>query len=200
MSRLNWFRGGRFGLRSSGCFRTSASCHRLFRPCASSLLLLSLAFGFCGCAGYRLGPSNGLAAGEKSVQVNPFPNRTLEPRLTNAVTQELRKAVQHDGTYQLATQGDGDIVVSGSITRYNRGEVTLASNDILLVRDYQLVLTAHVTAEERATGKVILDQNVSGYTMIRVGADLSSAERQALPVLAADLAKNITALLAEGKW
>ena len=167
---------------------------------ACVLALAGLALGLCGCAGYRLGPTNGLAAGEKSIQVNPFPNQTLEPRLTDAVTQQLRKALQRDGTYQLATHGDGDIVVSGSLTRYTRNEVTLASQDILTVRDYQLVLTAHVTALEHSTGKLLLDQSVSGYTLIRVGADLTSTEREALPVLAADLARNITALLVEGKW
>ncbi len=153
-----------------------------------------------GCGGYRLGPVNGQAAREKSVQVNPFVNQTLEPRLTDAVTQQLRKQLQRDGTYQLATHNDGDIVVSGSITRYNRQEVSFSSTDVLTVRDYRLELTSQVTARERSTGKVLLDQPVTGVTLIRVGNDLVSAERQALPLLAADLAKNVTELLAEGSW
>ena len=57
-----------------------------------------------------------------------------------------------------------------------------------------------MTARERSTGKVILNQPVTGYTLIRVTTDLTSTERQALPLLAADLAKNVTALLAEGGW
>jgi len=57
-----------------------------------------------------------------------------------------------------------------------------------------------VTARERSTGKVILNQPVTGFTFIRVTTDLTSAERQALPLLAADLARNATALLAEGGW
>ena len=59
---------------------------------------------------------------------------------------------------------------------------------------------AQVTARDRSTGKVILDQPVTGFTLIRVTTDLASTERQALPLLAADLAKNVTALLAEGPW
>ena len=55
-----------------------------------------------------------------------------------------------------------------------------------------------MTARDRSTGKVILDQPVTGFTLIRVTTDLTSTERQALPLLAADLAKNVTALLAEG--
>ena len=57
-----------------------------------------------------------------------------------------------------------------------------------------------MTARERGTGKVILDQPVTGFTLIRVTTDLTSTERQAMPLLAADLAKNVTALLAEGGW
>jgi hypothetical protein len=161
---------------------------------AFTTLLLS------GCAGYRLGPVNGLAAREKSVQVSPFVNLTLQPRLTDAVTAQMRKELQRDGTYQLASHDDGDIILSGTLTSYVRSEVTLAANDILTVRDFRLSLTARVTARERSTGKEILNQPVTGHTLIRVGSDLPSAERQALPLLANDLARNVTALLAEGKW
>jgi hypothetical protein len=169
---------------------------RLFRW----LLVGLLALGGSGCAGYKLGPVNGLAAGEKSVQVTPFANRTLEPRLTDAVTTQLRKALQQDGTYQLASHDDGDIVLSGSITRYQRQEVGFSASDILTVTDYRLEIRAQVTARQRNSSKVILDQLVIGSTIIRVTTDLTSAERQALPLLAADLAQNVTALLAEGSW
>jgi hypothetical protein len=159
-----------------------------------SLLLLT------GCAGYRLGPTNGVSAGEKSVQVGSFVNQTIEPRLTEEVVAQLRKELQRDGTYQLATHEDGDIVITGSITGYSRNELSFLPNDVLTVRDFRVSMTAHVTARERATGKVLLDQPVTGYTMIRVGSDLTSSERQALPLLAADLAKNVTARLVDGGW
>jgi Lipopolysaccharide-assembly len=164
------------------------------------LLVCLVALGGTGCAGYRLGPVNGLGAREKSVQVNPFENKTLEPRVGDAVTSQLRNELQRDGTYQLASHNDGDIVVSGSVNRYLRQEVSFSSSDILTVLDYRLELRAQVTARDRGSGKVILDQPVTGTTLIRVTTDLTSAERQALPLLAADLAKNVTALLAEGGW
>lgn len=165
-----------------------------------TVLGLAALVGICGCAGYRLGPPSGVTAREKSVQVNPFANQTMQPRLTDVVTSQMRKEVQRDGTFQLATRGDGDIIVTGLLTKYDRLEVTFNPNDILTVRDYRLSLTAHVTARERSSGKMLLDQPVTGYTLIRVGADLVSAERQAMPLLAQDLAQNVTALLAEGKW
>jgi hypothetical protein len=164
------------------------------------LLVGLVALGGSGCAGYKLGPVNGLTAGAKSVQVNPFTNKTLEPRLGDEVTAQLRQQLQRDGTYHLASHDDGDIVVGGSVTRYMRQVISLSPSDTLTVRDYRLELRAQVTARERGSGKVILDQPVTGFTLIRVTTDLTSTERQALPLLAADLARNVTALLTEGGW
>ncbi len=154
----------------------------------------------CGCAGYQLGPSNGMAAGSKSVQIVPFSNQTLEPRLGDAVTSAVRKEVQRDGTFQLASHDPGDIVVSGVVTRYTRFEESFVPNDVLTVKDYRVTMTAQVTARDRATGKVLFDRPVTGATLVRVGSDLVSAERQALPLLADDLAKSVTSLLADGSW
>ena len=164
------------------------------------LLVGLLALGGSGCAGYKLGPVNGLAPGGKSVQVNPFTNQTLEPRLGEELTSQLRRQLQRDGTYRLASHDDGDIMISGSVTRYLRHEISLSPGDTLTVRDYRLEMRAQISAYERGTGKVILNQPVSGFTLIRVTTNITSTERQALPLLAADLAKNVTALLAEGAW
>jgi hypothetical protein len=141
-----------------------------------------------------------MAAGAKSVQVNPFANQTLEPRLGEEVTGQLRQQVQRDGTYRLASHNDGDILISGSVTRYQRQVISLSPHDTLTVQDYRLEVRAQVSAVERSSGKVLLSQPVGGFTLIRVTTDLTSSERQALPLLAADLAKNVTALLAEGGW
>lgn len=165
-----------------------------------------LQFGFAvllacvgGCA-YRLGPTNGERSGARSVQVNPFENKTIEPRLVEAVTFALRKQLQQDGTYKLNTHDEGDIIVSGAIVTYERHSLSFQSRDALTPRDYRLKITAHVTARERGSGKVLLDTRVNGHSDIRIGPDLASAEREALPLVAADLARNTTALLVDGSW
>jgi hypothetical protein len=168
---------------------------RSFRPFALCCVLL-----LSGCAGYRLGPSNGLAPGEKSIQITPFANRTMEPRLGDAVTAALRRELQRDATYKLATHEPGDLVVSGVITGYTRHELSFVPNDVTTARDYRVNLTAQITARDRNTGKTLFDRPVTGYTLIRVNSDLAGTERQALPLLADDLAKNIAALLVDGDW
>ncbi|HEY1790511.1 MAG TPA: LptE family protein [Verrucomicrobiae bacterium] len=152
-----------------------------------------------GCAGYRLGPVNDAAAGDKSVKILPFNNQTLQPRLGDAVTQALREEVQTDGTYHLSN-GEGDIVVSGIITSYNRTGLSYLGSDVLTANNYQVGMIAHVVIRERATGKLLLDKDVRGYTLVHVGSDLQSAERQALPLLAEDFARKVTQMLAEGAW
>ena len=137
-----------------------------------------------GCAGYQLGPVNGAVAGEKSVEVLPFNNQTLQLRLGDAVTQALRERLQTDGTYHLATHGPGDVVVSGVITRYNREGLSYLNNDVTTTENYRVGITARVIARERATGKVLFDKSVNGYTLIHVGTDPSDPERQSLPLLA----------------
>jgi hypothetical protein len=163
-------------------------------------LLLVCSFLLSGCAGYTLGPVGGGSTRAKSVQVMPFANQTLQPRLTDAVAEQLRKQIQQDGTYHLTHADDADIIITGAITTYSRFEVSFVPSDVLTVQDYRLGLTARVIARERGTGKVILDQPVTGFTLARAGNDLPSAERQALPLLAADFARKVTSLLAEGSW
>jgi hypothetical protein len=165
----------------------------LFAICAAAVF-------FVGCAGYHLGPVNGAVAGAKSIEVLPFNNQTLQPRLGDAVTQALRERLQTDGTYHLATRGGGDIVVTGVITGYIRDSLSFLPGDVLTAENYHVTITAHVVARESGSGKLLLDKNVSGATLIQVGTDLASAERQSAPLLAEDLARNITELITEGPW
>jgi hypothetical protein len=169
--------------------------------CDSRILFASfLVLGLSGCAGYRLGPSNGERAGEKTVEVVPFANQTTEPRLGDNATAALRKEIQRDATFRLASNEPGDIVVNGVITQFFRSGVSFQPTDVITARDYRLIMTAHITARDRATGKVLLDKTMTGDTTVRVGNDLPSAERQARPLLATDLAQRITSLLADGSW
>ena len=168
--------------------------------CLRLLCVGALATVLAGCAGYRLGPTNGVSAGARSVRITPFTNKTLMPQLSENVMNSLRKNLQRDGTYHVETHEDGDIILSGVITDYQRTELSLQPADVLTVLDYQITMTAQVTARERATGKIILNRAVIGRTSIRAGNDLTSAERQAMPLLTDDLAKKTTALLVDGTW
>ncbi len=153
-----------------------------------------------GCAGYRVGPVSGDVAGDRSIEVTPFASKVIEPRVGDAVTTSLRRQLQQEGTFRLNTRGEADIVVTGSVVEYDRSSLSVQPEDVLTPRDYRLRIRAHVTARDRTSGRVLLDREVLGHTTLRVTPDLSSAERQAIPQAADELARNITALLTEGVW
>ena len=162
------------------------------------LACLALVLFAAGC-GYTLGPTNGLTAGEKKVQITPFLNNTFQPRLGDAVTTALRRKIQEDGTYRLASHDDADIIVTGVLKKYVRHELSFEPHDVLTVQDYRVSVVAEYTARNLNTGSVMNWTNIS-YTLVRVGSDLTSSERQAMPVLAEEVAKNITDSLADGSW
>jgi Lipopolysaccharide-assembly len=163
----------------------------------SVLWIAALLLG--GCAAYHLGPVNDAMPGDKSVEVLPFNNQTLQPRLGDAVTQALRERLESDATYRLA-DGKGDIILTGVITSYSRQGLSFLSSDVLTANNYQVGIIAHVIARDSTTGKVLLDKDVKGSTLVHVGSDLADAERQAMPLLAEDLAQNVTQMLTEGTW
>ena len=166
---------------------------KFFLPALAALAL-------AGCASYHLGPVMDQKAGDKSVEILPFNNQTLQPRLGDAITQALRERLQTDATYHLSTHGDADIIVTGVIRTYQRIGLGYSSSDSITPENYRIEVTAHVTARERATGKALLDRDVKGQTLVHIGTDLASSERQALPLVSEELARAITEHLAEGSW
>lgn len=164
------------------------------------LLILCMAALLVGCAGYKLGPTNGIPAGSRSVEVRPFANKTKEPRVTEYLASALRVQLQQDGTFHLETSGRGDILVTGEIIRFSRSGLSYQTNDVLTPQEYTLSLVARVVAVNANTGKTNLNKEVFGRTYIRIGNDQSSAERQAIPLLTDDLARNAVSLLVDGDW
>lgn len=165
---------------------------------ASSFCVVALLIS--GCAGYRLGPTNGEAAGTHSVQINPFQNKTIEPHLNDYLMTSLRKNVQQDGTYRVDTHDDGNILLSGVILSYERIGLSFKPSDVITPQDYNIRITVQFIARERSTGKLVFDKPVTSHTPVRVSNDITSAERQAIPVCMDDLAKKATSLLVDGTW
>jgi hypothetical protein len=161
---------------------------------------LLLMVALTGCVGYTAGPTNGFPAGERTVKVNYFKNETLEPRLVVAVNRALKRNLQKDGTFELETRGSADLLVTGELIKFLRGGVSYTPGDTLSVRDYSMQLTAKIKVIDRATGNVIVDQEVTGSSIVRVGNDLTAGQRQAVPLIADQLARQATSLIVDGDW
>jgi hypothetical protein len=164
------------------------------------LLATLLALTLVGCAGYQLGPTNGVNAGSRTVKIQPFVNRTQEPRVSECLSTSLRKQLQQDGTFRLETSGSPDIMVTGEIIRFLRNGLSYQPNDVLAPAEYTLELQARIVAVNVNTGKTFINRTVQSVTYIRIGNDEYSDERQALPILTDALARNAVSLLADGQW
>ena len=117
---------------------------------------LAAAVMVSGCASYRLGPVNPAIPTGQAIEVGLFKNTTPQPGLIESLNASIRRELQRDGTFELATGGDGDVLLTGNITAYRRSAVSFQPRDILSVRDFEVELVTRVRAAEKTTGKVLI--------------------------------------------
>ena len=160
----------------------------------SSVLLC--AWLAAGCAGYRIGPVSN--PGYKSVAVPVFKNKTLIPQLEAQITNGVIKRLQADGTLQVDSKENADVILVGEIVRYRRQELRTSRDDSNQPREYRITIEARVEAHDRVSGMTVLKPTtVSGNAATFIGSDLQTAEYQALPFIADDLAQRVVSLLVE---
>lgn len=167
---------------------------------AAALLMMFLGLGAGGCAGYRLGPATGFAAGSRTVRVQYFDDATLQPRLSEALAQALRHRLQQDGTYRLVSAGEADVVVRGEILEFRRRPLSFQPRDVRLTRDEELEVTVHLVAADHLAGTNLVDREVTARVEVRLEGNQTSAERQALTQLARDFADRAVPLIVDGVW
>jgi len=166
---------------------------RLILTGALSVLTALLCFG---CMGYHLGPV--LKANYKSVAVVMFKNKTLQPQLEAQVSNGIIRRLQSDGTLRVESKENADIILTGQILHYRRQELRALQTAVLTPREYRINIDARVEARDRVTGDLVLSPKViTGSADTFIGTDLQSAEEQALPLIADDLARQVVSLLTE---
>jgi hypothetical protein len=146
--------------------------------------------------GYHLGPV--LKANYKSVAVVMFKNKTLQPQLEAQVSNGIIRRLQSDGTLRVESKENADIILTGQILHYRRQELRALQTAVLTPREYRINIDARVEARDRVTGDLVLSPKViTGSADTFIGTDLQSAEEQALPLIADDLARQVVSLLTE---
>jgi len=157
------------------------------------MLVLLLA---AGCAGYRVGPT--LNADYKTVAVPMFKNKTLKPQIEAQITNAIIRRLQTDGTLKVVNEEDADLLITGVLVDYGRGELRSVREDTDVTREYRLTVTARIEARNRRTGEIIVKStDVTGSADTFIGSDLQSAEYQALPLMADNLARKVVEMVAE---
>lgn len=159
-------------------------------------LLIATALFASGCLGYRVGPVH--KSNYRSVAVPMFQNETLMPQLEAQVTNAVIKRFQSDGMLEIRATDHADVVVTGSIVNYERVALRSLKLDTGTTREYRVRITAEISAKESGSGKPVIEkQKFVGTAETFIGEDQQSAEFQALPLVADDLARQIVHALTE---
>jgi outer membrane lipopolysaccharide assembly protein LptE/RlpB len=160
---------------------------------------LLLVFLLGGCAGYHLGPATpGYLRNVHTIAVPTFSNSTIVPRIEVLVTNTVIKQFQQDGTFRIVNADVADATLKCEIVGVNRSPARSVRGNVLATTEFQLVLTVKYTLTGR-DGKILGSPGaVSGSTSFFVGSDVSTDERQALPLAAEELARHLVSQLSEG--
>jgi Lipopolysaccharide-assembly len=163
---------------------------------AFSALLLAFLFG--GCAGYKLGPAKPAYLSQiHSIAVPTFGNTTLSPRIEVLVTSTVIKQFQQDGTFRIANESQADATLKAEIVGVGRSPARSVRGNVLSTTEFNLSLTVKYSLVGR-DGKVLTAGGASGFTSFFVGSDVSTDERQAMPLASEELAKQLVSQLSEG--
>ena len=159
---------------------------------------LLLAFLFGGCAGYKLGPAKpAYLAQIHSIAVPTFGNTTLSPRIEVLVTSTVIKQFQQDGTFRIMNEDQADATLKAEIFSVGRSPARSVRGNVLSTTEFTLNLSVRYTLVGH-DGKALTSGGASGITSFFVGSDVSTDERQAMPLAAEELAKQLVSQLSEG--
>lgn len=162
---------------------------------------LAAAFGsffLSGCLGYHIGPAKPHYLSDvHTIAVPTFKNHTLIPRMDVLVTDTVIKQLQQDGTFQIASDANADATLKGEITRIDRAPARSLRGNVLATSEFSLAMHVKYTLVGR-DGKALATAEAIGTTSFFVGTDITTDERQALPLATEDLATRLVSQLSEG--
>ena len=156
-------------------------------------------FLFNGCAGYHIGPVKpAYLHAVQSIAVPTFKNSTLEPRIEVLVTGTVIKQFQQDGTYRIASDENADAVLKGEITRISRSPSRSVRGNVLATREFALTMRVRYRLVGRDGNVIAGPAEVIGTSSFFVGTDVTTDERQALPLATEEVATHLVSQVSEG--
>jgi hypothetical protein len=176
-------------------------------------LKASLATVFClalsGCLGYHVGPVKPYYLRDvHTIAVPTFKNRTLVPRVEVLITDTVIKQFQQDGTFQIASGGNADATLNGEIAAVRRLPARSVRGNVLATTEFALTLSVRYSLTGRNGEQLAPPNEAIGTTSFFVNnnsnnnnittGDVTTDERQALPLATEDLATRLVSQVSEG--
>ncbi len=151
-----------------------------------------------GC-GYKLGEIRPTPMRSvRTLAVPTFKNATYEPRVEVLLADTLIKQLQSDGTYTIVSDDDADAIVYCTLRSIERRSLRSVQNNVLATSEFEIVLEVYYEVTERTTGIILMEGRVRGDASFFADDDLQTAERQAIPVAAREVAIELSTVLSEG--
>jgi len=113
------------------------------------------------------------------------------------VTDTVIKQLQQDGTYQIASDDKADATLKGEVFRITRLPARSVRGNVLATTEFNLALSVKYSLTGR-DGKPLAQSAAIGTTSFFVSSDVTTDERQALPLATEDLATRLVSQLSEG--
>ena len=163
----------------------------------------SLATVFClalsGCLGYHVGPVKPYYLRDvHSIAVPTFKNRTLVPRIEVLITDTVIKQLQQDGTFQIASGNEADATLNGEVFRIVRAPARSVRGNVLATTEFALTLSVKYSLTGKNGEQLAAANEAIGTTSFFVSSDVTTDERQALPLDTEDLATRLVSQISEG--
>ena len=166
---------------------------RSFFLVALSCLCLS------GCLGYHVGPVKPQYLRDvHTIAVPTFVNRTLHPRIEVLVTNTVIKQFQQDGTFKIGSDDNADAILQAEIVDVTRAPARSVRGNVLATTEFNLVMRVKYKLVGRDGQPLGAAGVATGSTSFFVGTDVTTDERQALPLATEQLATQLVSQLSEG--
>jgi hypothetical protein len=152
-----------------------------------------------GCLGYHIGPAKpNYLRDVHTIAIPTFENKTLLPRVEVLVTGTVIKQFQQDGTYRIVSGETADATLKAEISRISRSPARSVVGNVLATSEFNLSMHVRwrlVGPDGKNLGP---SGEVVGTTSFFVGTDVTTDERQALPLATEELANRLVTQLSEG--
>jgi lipopolysaccharide assembly LptE-like protein len=155
--------------------------------------------GLSGCLGYHVGPAKPQYLRDvHSIAIPTFENKTLLPRVEVLVTDTVIKQFHQDGTFKIANGKMADATLKGEIIRISRSPARSVTGNVLATSEFNLAMRVKYKLVGPDGKQLGPPGEVVGTTSFFVGTDVTTDERQALPLATEELANRLVTQLSEG--
>lgn len=152
-----------------------------------------------GCLGYRIGPVKPYYLSDiHTIAIPTFENKTLIPRVEVLVTDTVIKQFQQDGTFKIGNSDNADATLKAEIIRISRSPARSVRGNVLATSEFNLAMRVKYRLVGPDGKNIGPSGEVVGTTSFFVGTDVTTDERQALPLATEELANRLVTQLSEG--